>query len=355
MPGANDMSSARSESQGAGFPGTHTVLICGMTTVDALFADALVWDAHSGVYPDPRTDLNGLENWRQAGVSFVSLNVAYDIPSWEQTIPVLSAYRRFVSSHPDRYLIAETVDDVRRAKSDGRLAVGFDLEGMCALNDDVGMVALLHDLGVRQALFAYNLNNKAGGGCHDEDVGLTEFGRSVVEEMNRVGMIVDCSHSSYSTSMEAMELSADPVVFSHSNPRHVWDHERNISNDQIQACAATGGVVGICGLGVFLGPNDSSTERMVEHICHMVDLVGAEHVGLGLDHIHEALDLADLLSARPDYWPPGQQYDTPHISGAHPRQIKEICGQLLDRGFPDADVSGVLGGNFLRVASEVWR
>ena len=160
---------------------------------DKVYDQAVVWDAHAGVYPDPRTDLAGLENWRQTGVSFVSLNVAYDIPSWEQTFPVLAAYRRFIGSHPDRYISADTVDDVRQAKAEGRLAVAFDLEGMCALNGDLGMVALLKGLGVRQALFAYNLNNEAGGGCHDEDTGLTEFGRAVVREMNRVGMIVDLS------------------------------------------------------------------------------------------------------------------------------------------------------------------
>lgn len=324
------------------------------TRADEVYDAALVWDAHAGVYPDPRTDLAGLENWRRAGVSFVSLNVAYDIPSWEQTFPVLAAYRRFIGSHPDRYLIAGTADDVRLAKAEGRLAVAFDLEGMCALDGDLGMVDLLHGLGVRQALFAYNLNNEAGGGCHDEDTGLTDFGRAVVHEMNRVGMIVDCSHSGYRTTMEAMEVSADPVVFSHSNARALWDHERNITDDQALACAGTGGVIGVNGLGIFLGDNDSSTERLVEHAWHYFELVGPEHVGIGLDHIHESIDLADELSARPDYWPPGQQYDTPGITGAHPEQIHGICEQLLARGLSDVEVTGVLGGNFLRVAEQVW-
>ena len=324
------------------------------TRADEVYDEAVVWDAHAGVYPDPRTDLAGLENWRQAGVSFVSLNVAYDIPSWEQAFPVLAAYRRFIELHPDRYLIADTAGDVRRAKVEGRLAVAFDLEGMCALNGDLGMVALLKGLGVRQALFAYNLNNEAGGGCHDVDTGLTEFGRAVVHEMNRVGMIVDCSHSAHRTTMEAMEVSTDPVVFSHSNARALWDHERNITDDQALACAATGGVVGVTGLGIFLGDNDSSTDRLVEHVCHYADLVGPEHVGIGLDHVHVAFDLAEEVSGRPDYWPPGQQYDTPGITCAHPSQARGICEQLLDRGFSDAEVTGILGGNFLRVAEQVW-
>ena len=321
---------------------------------DEVYGDALVWDSHAGVYPDTATDLAGLENWRQAGVSFVSLNIAYDIPSWEAAFPVLGAYRRYIDSNPDRYLIVEKSEDIRRAKSDGRLAVAFDLEGMCALNGNLDMVSLLHRLGVRQALFAYNLNNDVGGGCHDEDTGLTEFGRKVVQEMNRVGMIVDCSHSAYRTTMEAMELSTDPVVFSHSNPKAVWDHDRNITDDQIRACAATGGVVGVTGLGIFLAENNSSTETMVEHICYLTELVGPDHVGIGLDHIFEDLDLPAELSARPDYWPPTQGYSTPNITGAHPRQLYEICDQLIAHGFSDQETAGILGGNFLRVAELVW-
>ena len=319
------------------------------------YADALVWDSHSGVYPNPRTDLTGLENWRRAGVSFISINVAYDVMSWEECFPVLAAYRRFLELNADKYIIPETADDVRRAKRQGRLAVAFDLEGMNALNEDIAMVGLFHRLGVRQALFAYNLNNAAGGGCHDEDTGLTAFGRAVVEEMNRVGMLVDCSHSAYRTTMEAMEISSAPVLFSHSNPEAIWEHGRNIRDDQIKACAATGGVVGVSGLGIFLGVNDTSTETMVEHVCYLADLVGPEHIGLGLDHIYEELDLAGELSARPDFWPPDQLYDTPNIKVAHPGQIAEICEHLVARGFADSEVRGVLGGNFLRVAAEVWR
>lgn len=322
---------------------------------DQLYADALVWDAHAGVYPNAQTNLSGLENWRHAGVTFVSINVAYDVMSWEDSIPVLSAYRRFLTLNADKYVIATSVDTIRRAKQEGKLAVAFDLEGMSALNQDVGMVGIYHQLGVKQALIAYNLNNAAGGGCHDEDSGLTDFGRSIVQEMNHVGMLVDCSHSAYRTTMEVMEISTDPVIFSHSNPTTIWEHGRNIRDDQIKACADTGGVVGVNGLGIFLGANDSTTETLVKHICYLVELVGPDHVGLGLDHIYEELDLADALSGRPDYWPPGQLYDTPNIKIAHPNQIAEICELLVRRGFTGSEVQGVLGGNFLRVASQVWR
>ncbi len=169
-----------------------------------------------------------------------------------------------------------------------------------------------------------------------------------------LGMVVDGSHSGYRTTMAAMEVSSAPVVFSHSNPRAVWDHGRNIRDDQIKACAATGGVVGVNGLGIFLGPNDTSTDTLVKHACYPAELVGPEHVGLGLDYSYADVDLAAELSARPDYWPPGHLYDTPNIKVAEPKQIPEICEQLHARGFADAELKSILGGNFLRVASQVW-
>jgi membrane dipeptidase len=320
-----------------------------------IYAEALVWDSHAGIFPHPDTDLSGLDHWRAAGVSFVSLNVVYDVMTWEETIKVLAAYRTYLEANADKYVIAGTAENVRQAKRAGKLAVAFDLEGMNALDGDVNLVSLYYRLGVRQALFAYNLNNAAGGGCHDEDVGLTDFGRAVVREMNRVGMLVDCSHSAYRTTMEAMEISSAPVLFSHSNPKAVWDHGRNIRDEQIKACAAGGGVVGVNGLGIFLGPNDTSTGTLVKHVCYLAELIGPEHVGLGLDYSYDDADLAEGLSARPDYWPPGQLYDTPNIKVAEPKQIAEICQELHARGFSANEIMGILGGNFLRVASQVWR
>jgi membrane dipeptidase len=319
------------------------------------FADALVWDNHAGVYPNVKTDLSGLSHWKDAGVHFTSLNVGYDVEDWQTTIKVLAAYRSWLSAHSDDYVIAKTTTDVLRARRENKLAVIFDIEGMNALDGSLEMVSLYYGLGVRQMLFAYNLNNAAGGGCHGDDVGLTEFGRNVVNEMNRVGMLIDCSHSARKTTMEAMEQSTAPVIFSHSNAKALRDHGRNIDDGQITACAATGGVIGINGLGIFLGENDCSSDVIADHICHVAELVGPQHVGISLDYAPEADDLGDILSSRTDYWPAGQAYDTPNIKVAEPRQYAEICNILHHRGFSASELEGVLGGNFLRVAEQVWK
>ena len=218
---------------------------------------------------------------------------------------VLAAFRRWFEASED-FVLAGSVSDVRAARSAGRMAVAFDLEGMNALDGDLDLLHLVHALGVRQILFAYNRNNLAGGGCHDEDAGLTDFGRAAVREMNDLGILVDCSHCGYRTTMDAMELSCAPVIFSHSNPRALRDHERNIRDEQATACAATGGVIGVNGIGLFLGEDDIRTEALADHVEYLLDLVGPDHVGIGLDYFFEAdLDASfqDALAGNEDYWP----------------------------------------------------
>jgi membrane dipeptidase len=227
---------------------------------------------------------------------------------------------------------------------------------MNALNENINMVGVYHALGVRQMLFAYNLNNAAAGGCHDRDTGLTAFGKQVVREMNRVGMIVDCSHAAYSTTMDIMHESSKPVVFSHSNPAAIWDHQRNITDEQIKACAATGGVIGVNGMGIFLGDNDISNATLMHHIEYLADLVGCQHIGFGFDYSPKVdVDIGVILRSRPDYWPAGQQYDTPAIKHAGPQQLQELVENLSSAGFGEDDIRGILGDNFRRVAVNAWQ
>ena len=323
--------------------------------IGALYDEALVWDAHAGVFPDPKVDLSLLEVWRAAGVDYLSVNVGFDVLHWQQTLATLAAYRRWVLERGERFVLVDSVADIDRAKAEGKFALSFDIEGMNALNGNLDMVAVYHALGVRQMLFAYNLNNAAAGGCHDEDAGLTAFGREIVAEMNRLGMIVDCSHVGPRTGLDLIAASAKPVVFSHSNPTAVWDHQRNIGDAQIKACAAAGGVIGMNGMGIFLGRNDVANETILGHICHVAELVGPEHIGFGLDYSPQIdVDVGEILRSRPDYWPAGNLYDTRGIKHAAPAQLPELARGLKARGFADKEIRGMLGGNFRRVAAAVW-
>ncbi len=328
-----------------------------MATINAskLYRETLVWDAHAGIFPSPEVDLNLLEDWHNNGVNYVSINVGFDVMGWQQTLATLAAYRDWMLAHQEHYQLVGSIADIETARQQDKLAVSFDIEGMNALNNDIHMLGVYQALGVRQMLFAYNLNNSAAGGCHDNDIGLSQFGREVVHEMNRLGIIVDCSHASYRSTLDIMDASEKPVVFSHSNPVAVCNHQRNIRDEQIRACAKTGGVIGVNGMGIFLGDNHSDNKTLIKHIVYLCELVGAEHVGIGFDYSPPTgLDLNAILGSRPDFWPAGQAYDTPQITHASPAQLPDLTNSLQRRGFGDNELRGILGGNFRRVATQTW-
>jgi membrane dipeptidase len=326
-----------------------------LSELEQMCTQSFIWDAHAGIFPDPKINLNLLDAWRENSVDYVSINVGFDVMDWQQTIATLAAYRNWILANDDRFILVNKIDDVENAKKEGKLVVSFDIEGMNALNGDINMVGLYHRLGVRQMLFAYNLNNEAAGGCHDDDIGLTSFGKAIVEEMNRIGIVIDCSHTSFKTTMDIMSHTSKPVVFSHSNPSAIWKHQRNITDEQIKACAETGGVVGVNGMGIFLGDNDIATDTILRHICYLSDLVGTEHVGFGFDYSPQIdIDVGAILASRPDFWPAGNSYDAPGIKHAGPTQFIEICAGLTDHGFSISEIKGMLGENFKRVATIVW-
>jgi membrane dipeptidase len=324
----------------------------------ALHADALVWDQHGCLPLRPNENVvDELELYRSAGVDLVSINVGMDLTPTVDAFKVLAAFRRGLLARPDRYLIASGVADVHAAKRSGRLAVTFDLEGTEPLDGELALLEAFYELGVRTVLIAYNLRNRAGGGCHDDPaVGLTRYGRDLVRELNALGILVDATHCSLRTTFELFELSSAPVVFSHSVPTGVKVHGRNVTDAQMRACAATGGVVGINGLGIFLGDNDASTDALVRAVDYAVSVVGAEHVGLGLDYVFDQDELSAHLEQHRNVFPVvGGYADLAPPQFVSPLQLPELTAALLRLGYSDVDVRAILGANFLRVASAVWR
>lgn len=312
---------------------------------------SLVWDTHACFPLQPNADLTDLKRYSDSGVNFVSLNIGMDMNSLENIMQVLARFRSYIASHPETYILALTVNDILNAKESSRLAIAFDLEGSDPLLGNLNMISVYYDLGVRQMLLAYNKDNRASGGCMEGDIGLTDFGRDVIREMNRVGMVVDVTHMGYRATMEAFEVSTAPVIFSHSNPNGLREHARNISDEQIKACARTGGVVGINGIGDFLG--GTSSELLVQNIEYVMDLVGPEHAGLGLDYVIDKQELIEYIEGHPDVFPPDKIKD--YLSFVEPEQFPEFTELLYQKGHSEQIISGILGGNFLRVAKKVWK
>lgn len=316
-----------------------------------IHSQSLVWDAHACFPLKPDAQLGELKRYRDNGVNFVSLNIGMDMDSFENVIQVLAHYRSYIRSHPNDYVLALSVNDILHAKASGKLAIAFDLEGSEPILGNLDLISFYYNLGVRQMLLAYNKDNRASGGCLEGSVGLTAFGKDVVREMNRVGMIVDASHMGYQATMDVFHVSKDPVIFSHSNPSELRSHVRNITDEQIKACAETGGVIGINGIGDFLGGTQS--DKVIEHIEYVMDLVGPEHVGLGLDYVVDKQELIDYIEGHPDVFPPDKIKD--YLAFVEPEQFPEFTELLYQKGYSEQVISGILGGNFMRVANAVWK
>jgi membrane dipeptidase len=320
-----------------------------------LLRSTVVWDNH-GCLP-LRADacfLPQLERYLEGGVNVVSINVGYANISWVEHLRVLSFMRQWLALRPDTHRLVYTVDDIRRCQSEGKLGVVFDIEGMCPVQNDLSLVQTFYELGVRWMLIAYNRNNAAGGGCLDVDSGLTPLGRAIIDEMERVGMVLCLSHTGARTAAEALEYARNPVIFSHSNPSGYTPHTRNISDDLMRGCARKGGVVGLSGLGPFLGTNGNLVERLLRQLRYAVDLVGAEHVGLGLDYVFDRAELDEHVRVNPALFPSG--FDAAGgIGMVEPEAIGAIADGLARDNLTDEQIRGVLGGNWLRIASRVWR
>ena len=322
----------------------------------ALLRRALVWDNHGcmPLRPGDHAFLPQLERYRSSGANVVALNVGFGRRSLEQHLRQLADFRQWLAEHGDDYLVARRLADVDTAMEDGRLAVLFDVEGMAPLDaGDHGLLSVLRELGVGWMLVAYNEPNSAGGGCRQADDGLTAHGRQLLAEMKRVGMMVCCSHTGHRTAREVIDAADNPVIFSHSNPAAVHAHYRNIPDELIRAVAANGGVVGINGVGEFLGPGFDYAAMMACHIDHVVQLVGPGHVGLGLDYVFDRQELIDYLRAMPETF--GEVDDVEALLRfAPPETYAALVGELLVRGYREDDVAAILGANWYRVASRVW-
>ncbi|MCP4764701.1 MAG: hypothetical protein GY875_00340 [Gammaproteobacteria bacterium] len=322
-----------------------------------------VWDDHCGFEVVPDEPLRPLlQPWLDANVAYLSINAYYDPLPWTRAVENIAALRCRLPVEVPEIQIISSVREIDDAYANRKMAVTFDIEGMNALNGRLDLVQFYYDLGVRHMLFAYNRNNLAGSGCHDEDIGLTNFGRLTVDEMNRVGMVIDCSHSGFRTTMEAMERSSAPVIFSHSNPKALADHERNITDEQIRACAETGGVIGINGVNLFLGEKEASPVGVARHAAYIAELTGQENVGISLDYspdldgepnAPENTSVLDLFDSNPEYWPDDAGYDG-SITCLHVKHLANVVNELRKVGFDQEAVVGIMGGNFRRVAERVW-
>lgn len=326
------------------------------TAASALIRSSFAWDNHAcmPLRPADTAFLPQIERARAAGFDAVTINIGFGQSGPDEHFAMLASMRAWFGARPQQYRLIERASDLDDARAEGRLGILFDIEGACAIADRLDLVERFYAGGVRWMLIAYNRANLAGAGCLDtEDGGLTAFGRAMIAEMNRVGMTVCCTHTGHRTAMDVLEAAQAPVIFSHSNCSAVYQHPRNIPNTLIRACAETGGVVGINGLGDFLGPRGADLDAaIVAHIDHAVSLVGPEHVGIALDYVYDREELLEYFRTHKDTLPADMDETLPMIG---PEGLTNIVERLIGLGYPETAIRQILGGNWRRVADVCWR
>jgi membrane dipeptidase len=255
---------------------------------------------------------------------------------------------------------ARGAEDFREAKRDGAHAGFLSTQDTTGIERDTAVLQVLHDLGARVVGLTYNTQNYVGSGCTDRaDGGLSDFGVRLVQRMDELGLIVDTGHSGRQTTLDACAVSERPVICSHSFARALLDHDRGKSDAEIEAIAATGGVVGVVAVPFFLSTAEGVTvEAMLDHVDHVVRIAGWEHVAIGTDWPMEQ-SRASLLRLRAIEerigFRPEHRIDWPaNLVGFDDyRDFPNITRGLVSRGHSDEAVRGILGENFLRVFGSV--
>lgn len=337
-----------------------------MNNAEKIHADSIVIDATC-----PLAVLDDYhKNYMEGGVTVVAATVGYgaaDIGKLDFTMKNLGNWISKFGDSSKNLLHVTSVDDIFRAKAEGKLGVIFHFQGSIPFEDDINSVELYYRLGVRMCQLCYNAKDLVGCGCAVEnDTGLTEFGEQVIGEMNRLGIVVDCAHTGYKTSMDAIEASKSPVIISHGNARAVCNNRRNIEDDLIKAIVKNGGVVGFNGFPGFVADKTRPTlDDMLDHVDYMARLVGVEHICVGIDYFEYQAGVADDETAQLVYqylldsgaWATGEYPSPPwyYPQGMEmPEKMQNLTVGLHKRGYSEEDIKGILGLNIIRVFKEIW-
>jgi membrane dipeptidase len=262
------------------------------------------------------------------------------------------------SSH---FILASTTADIRRAKRDGKIAVVICLEGGAPLEQEISYLRNFYRLGLRCLGLTHDVRNEIGDGVRERSAGgLTHFGVNVVEECNRLGIVVDVSHLSDRGTEDALAVSSQPIIASHSNARGLCPHPRNLTDELIRAIAKKGGVIGFHALDAFISPDPEPTlEDLLRHIAHIAQIGGPDCIGIGPD-LMENWD-ASMFTTATERSSTVNGIPAMRMKWTYPKgmrsnaELPHLTEGLLKLGFSTQDIVKFLGGNFMRVFDAVWK
>jgi membrane dipeptidase len=309
------------------------------------------------------TNLEGRygDDIRASGITVANFTVpgTYDGPS--EALKKISAWYGFLERHSDQYTLVTTTGDIKKAKKEGKVGILMGSQNATILGDNPSLLSIYSRLGLRIIQLSYYAQNLLGEGCGERtNGGLSNLGIEVVEEMNRLGMVIDVSHSGDRVTMDAIRHSKDPVVITHANPRALVNHIRNKTDEQIKALAEKGGVIGACGYSPLCEITKGvrpTLEDFLTIIDYLVKLVGPDHVGFGLDIGIWSKEEFDAWARRS----PGLMIDyfarsifTNKEGWDDVGRCPEVTEGLVARGYSDQNIEKILGLNFVRVFRDVW-
>lgn len=277
----------------------------------------------------------------------------------ENVLAFLAAWQGFAGRNAQLFSLVGTAADLDRAKTQRKIAVIMGVQNAEHFREAKD-VKRFYQLGQRCAQLTYNSQNLIGSGSTDRvDGGVSDFGAEIIKAMNETGMLIDVSHCGDRTTLDAIELSPQPIAITHSNCRALNDHPRLKTDEAIVKLAAKGGVMGITGVRMFVRNQEPTTvEHVVDHIEHVVKLVGIEHVGFGSDADLNGYDdmPADQLKELRDSYKASyafrERIDTDGLD--HPRKIFDLTEALIRRRYSDENITAILGGNFKRLLAATW-
>ena len=316
-------------------------------------------DFNPDAFSLPLTDAEATM-FRSSGITAFHNSIGVGGPTaYDDALQFIAAWSGFAGRNSEVFSLVGRVEDIDRAKAARKVAVIMGLQNADQFRKPSD-VKDFYDLGLRCAQLTYNEQNLIGSGSTERvDGGITDYGVEIVKAMNEAGMLIDVSHSGPRTTLDAIELSPKPIAITHSNCRALNDHPRLKTDEAIKALAAKGGVMGITGVRMFVKDKEPTTiEDIVDHIDHVAKLVGIEHVGIGSDSDLMGYDdmpkdqYEKLKAAYKASYAFRERIDTDGFD--HPLKTYDLTAALLRRGYGEANIQAVLGGNFRRLLGATW-
>jgi len=330
--------------------------------IDMLAVLTLDFNKQSKWFKDPETfTAADFQPYKESGINVFHPAVGMGGPNaYESVLQFFASWNGFLANGQDYFMRIDSVADLKRVKQSGKLGIilGVQNSEQFRRPDDVDF---FRGLGQRVSQLTYNARNLIGNGSTERrDEGISDFGVSIIERMNKVGMAVDVSHCGDRTTLDAFEISKKPVLITHSNCRAlVPGHPRLKTDEAIKKVGQAGSVIVITGVRMFVkGDEPTTVEHVLDHFDHVRKLIGPEHLGVGSDidlYGYDAMPPELNKQLRAGYKGSYSFREKIDIEGLnHPKRIFDLTEGLIRRKYSDADIEGILGGNFERVLSRIW-